>query len=170
MQKITLTAVSAAICSASILATTAVPGFTQQPTVAPPTKTAPMEQGITPPAKTAPMERGITPPSKADPAQRNTSPSPMAEQIKLSGEQQTKLVKLNRATSKKMNAVLTVAQKEQVKLALKQGKPPTISLTADQEVKVKEIQVSYLTQQDAILTPEQRQKVQQMRSQSTPKS
>ncbi len=170
MQKITLTAVSAAICSVSILAATAVPGFAQSPIGAPPAKTAPMEQGVTPPAKTAPIEQGVTPPAKAEPAQRNTSPAPMAEQIKLSGEQQTKLVKLNRATSKKMNAVLTTAQKEQVQLALKQGKPPTISLTADQEVKVKEIQVSYITQQDAILTPEQRQQVRQMRSQSTPKS
>ncbi len=155
MKKLTLTAVSTAICSLSIAASVVAPGFAQQPTTA------------TPASKTTPTTTPTTPASKAAPANTNTQSQPI-DQLKLTKEQQAKLVKLQQTVMQKKIAVLTPSQKEQVRLAAQQGKSPTLTLTTEQQNQLKAIYTAALAQQDAILTPEQKRKLQEINKQSTP--
>ena len=143
MRKLTLTALSTAICALSISATVVTPSFAQ-PTTAPST-------------------------SKTPPAATNTQ-SQLIEQLKLSKDQQTQLAKLEQTVSKKAIALLTPSQKEQIRLAMQQGKAPNLTLTAEQQMQLKAIQTAALSQRDAILTPEQKQKLQQLRKQYTRQS
>jgi Spy/CpxP family protein refolding chaperone len=100
-------------------------------------------------------------------AAQNKLPS-IEEQLKLTKEQQAKLVTLQKTVMQKKIAVLTPAQKEQVRVAMQQRKSPNLTLTVDQQNQLKAIQTAALAQQDAILTPEQKQKIQQMNKQSAP--
>jgi Spy/CpxP family protein refolding chaperone len=146
MKKITLTALSTVVCSLSIAANLAAPGFAQQqPTKTPTTKTAP-----------ATTPGGVNSQSQA------------VEQLKLTKDQQTKLLELQQSVMQKKIAVLTPAQKEQLKLAVKQGKPPSLSLTPAQQTQLQAIQTAAIAQQDAILTPEQKAKLVEMNKQTTP--
>ena len=146
MKKLTLTAVSTAILSLSIVATVATPSFAQQK---PTTTTSPA-------GKVAPA-----------PAGTNAQP-PSIEELKLTKEQQTKLVKLQQSVMQKKLAVLTPSQKEQVGIAMKQGKSPSLTLTLDQQNQLKAIQIAAIAQQDAILTPEQKLKLQKINQQYAP--
>ena len=149
MRKLTLTA-STAILALSIAATVAAPSFAQQPTT------------TTPPAtKAAPA------PAPA-PAPAGTNAPPSIEELKLTKDQQTKLVKLQQSVMQKKLAVLTPSQKEQVGIAMKQGKSPSLTLTVEQQNQLKAIQIAAIAQQDAILTPEQKQKLLKINQQYPP--
>lgn len=142
MKKITLTALSTVVCSLSIAANFAAPSFAQQqPTKTPTTKTAPA---------------GANAQSQA------------VEQLNLTKEQQTKLLELQQSVMQKKIAVLTPAQKEQLKLAVKQGKSPSLTLTPAQQTQLQAIQTAAIAQQDAILTPTQKAKLVEMNKQSAP--
>jgi periplasmic protein CpxP/Spy len=144
MKKFTLTAVSTAICSLSIAVTIAVaPSFAQSSPAAPATN------------KTAPAD--------------NNAQAQQIEQLKLTKEQQLKLAKLQQTFMQKKIAVLTPTQKEQVRVAIQQGKTPNLTLTAEQQSQLKAIYTATLAQQDAILTPEQKRKLQQLQTQSNPR-
>jgi periplasmic protein CpxP/Spy len=143
MRKFTLAALSTAICALSISASVVTPSFAQ--------------------STTTPTD------SKAAPAKTNTQ-SQLIEQLKLSEDQQMKLAKLEQTVSKKAIGLLTVDQKEQIKLAMQQGKAPNLKLTSEQQMQLKAIQTAALSQRDAILTTEQKQKLQQLRKQYTRQS
>jgi periplasmic protein CpxP/Spy len=145
MKKFALTAVSATICSLSLAVGIAAPSFAQQ-----------QPSMKSPASKTAP----------ATPAGANTQ-SPSIEQLKLTKDQQAKLVKLQQTVMQKKIAVLTPSQKEQVRVAMQQGKSPNLTLTTDQQNQLKAIQTAAIAQQDAILTPEQKQKLQEINKQYT---
>ena len=147
MKKLTLTAVSTAILSLLIAATVATPSFAQQK---PTTTTSPA-------GKVAPA-----------PAGTNAQP-PSIDELKLTKEQQTKLVKLQETVMQKRISVLTPSQQEQVRLAVKEGKSPSLTLTLDQQNQLKAIQTAAIAQQDAILTPAQKQKLQEINKQYAPK-
>jgi len=147
MKKLTLTAVSTAILSLSIAATVATPSFAQQK---PTTTTSPAD-------KVAPA-----------PAGTNAQP-PSIDELKLTNEQQTKLVKLQETVMQKRISVLTPSQQEQVRLAMKEGKSPNLTLTLEQQNQLKAIQTAAIAQQDAILTPAQKQKLQEINKQYAPK-
>lgn len=140
MKKFTLTAVSTVICSLSLAVSLAAPSFAQQtPTKTPTTKTAP----------------GGT----------NAQP-PTIEQLKLTKEQQSKLIDLQKSVMKKKIAVLTPSQRQEVQAAQQQGKAPNLTLTPAQESQLKAIQTAAIAQQNAILTPEQKLKLQEINKQS----
>lgn len=153
MRKLTLTA-STAILALSIAATVAAPSFAQQPTTTTPpaTKAAPA---------TAPAPAGTTAPA-------GTNAPPSIEELKLTKDQQTKLVKLQQSVMQKKLAVLTPSQKEQVGIAMKQGKSPSLTLTVEQQNQLKAIQIAAIAQQDAILTSEQKQKLLKINQQYPP--
>jgi periplasmic protein CpxP/Spy len=141
MKKFTLTTVSTAICALSLTASIVAPSFAQQT----PTTT-------TPATKTAPAGNNAQPPS--------------IEQLKLTKEQQAKLVELQKSVMKKKIAVLTPTQRQQVQAAMQQGKSPNLTLTPAQQSQLKAIQTAAIAQQDAILTAEQKQKLQEINKQS----
>lgn len=147
MKKLTLTAVSTAILSLSIASTVAAPSFAQPK---PTTTTSPA-------GKVAPA-----------PAGTNAQP-PSIDELKLTKEQQNKLVKLQETVMQKRISVLTPSQQEQVRLAVKEGKSPSLTLTLDQQKQLKAIQTAAIAQQQAILTPEQNQKLQEINKQYAPK-
>jgi Spy/CpxP family protein refolding chaperone len=150
MKKFNLTALSVAICGVSIVATATAPSLAQQSTTTPPATT-----------KTAPA-------TTSTPSSNGTNPQAQAiEQLKLTKDQQAKLVKLQQTVMQQKIAVLTPSQKEQVQLAMKQGKTPNLTLTADQQTQLKAIQAAAIAQQDAILTPEQKLKLQEINKQYT---
>ena len=101
------------------------------------------------------------------PAGTNAQP-PSIEELKLTKDQQTKLVKLQQSVMQKKLAVLTPSQKEQVGIAMKQGKSPSLTLTVEQQNQLKAIQIAAIAQQDAILTPEQKQKLLKIKQQYAP--
>jgi Spy/CpxP family protein refolding chaperone len=88
------------------------------------------------------------------------------EQLKLTKDQQAKLVELQQAVLQQKIAVLTPSQKEQVRVAMQQGKNPNLTLTQEQQIQLKAIQSAALTQQGTILTSEQKQKLQQINNQA----
>jgi Spy/CpxP family protein refolding chaperone len=141
MKNFTLTAVSTAIC-ASLTVSVAAPSFAQQT----PTTT-------TPATKTAPAGNNAQPPS--------------IEQLKLTKEQQAKLVELQKSVMKKKIAVLTPTQRQQVQAAMQQGKSPNLTLTPAQQSQLKAIQTAAIAQQDAILTSEQKLKLQEINKQNS---
>ena len=153
MKKLTLTALTTALCSLSIASVHVVPTVAQQPTVAP----------ATAPTGTP----GAAPTATPTPA---TNPqAQLIEQLKITKEQQVKLAKLELSVRQKNIAVLTPSQKEQLIAAKKEGKPPSFTLTDEQQKKLKAIYISALGQQEAILTPTQKQKLQEFNKQYAPK-
>ncbi len=145
MKKLTLTAVSTVICSLSIAVSQATPSFAQQT-----------------PAK--------TPATKPAPGGTNAQPPTIEQQLKLTKEQQTKLVDLQKSVMKKRIAVLTPIQRQEVQSAMQQGKAPNLTLTSAQEGQLKAIQTAAIAQQNAILTPEQKLKLQAINKQlATPR-
>lgn len=141
MNKLTLAAVTTALCSLSLVATHVTPSIAQQqPAVAP----APASAATNPQAQ-------------------------LIEQLKLTKEQQAKLAKLEQSFIQKKTAVLTPTQKEQVLLAMQQGKNPSLTLTTNQKSQLKAIYTSALAEQAAILTTEQKRKLQELNKQYAPK-
>jgi periplasmic protein CpxP/Spy len=153
MKKFTLTALKTALCSLSIAAAHVVPTVAQQPAVAP--AAAPTTSPNTTPA--------------AAPTPANNPQAQLIEQLKLTKDQQIKLEKVTQNFRQKYIAVFTPSQKEQLRTAMQQGKPPGFTLTADQETKLKSIFASASAQRDAIFTPEQKRKVQEFNKQYAPK-
>jgi Spy/CpxP family protein refolding chaperone len=153
MKKFTLTALTTALCSLSIVSTHVVPTVAQQPTVAP--ATAPTAAPTTAPA--------------ASPAPANNPQAQLIEQLKLTKDQQIKLEKVTQDFRQKYIAVFTPSQKEQLRIAMQQGKQPGFTLTSDQETKLKSIFASASAKRDAIFTPEQKRKVQEFNKQYAPK-
>ncbi len=149
MKKFTLTALTTALCSLSIVTTSVVPTVAQQPVVAP---------------KTAPSG---TPTAAPTPA--NNPQAQLIEQLKITKDQQIKLEKVTQTFRQKYIAVFTPSQKEQLKIAYQQGKQPGFKLTTEQENKLKAIFTTASAQRDAILTPEQKLKVQEFNKQYAPK-
>lgn len=141
MKKLTLAALTTALCSLSLAAIHVAPSVAQQqPAVAP------------------------------APASAATNPQvQLIEQLKLTKEQQAKLAKLEQSFIQKKTAVLTPTQKEQVLLAMQQGKNPSLTLTNTQKSQLKAIYTSALAEQAAILTTEQKQKLQELNKQYAPK-
>ena len=139
MKKFAFTALTTAICAFSIVAAPSTPSLAQQPTVAP----------------------------SAVPTPSTNPQSQLIEQLKITKDQQVKLAKLEQSFIQKKTAILTPTQKEQVLLAMQQGKPPALTLTATQKNQLKAIYVSALAEQDAILTPEQKLKIKELNKQYT---
>jgi periplasmic protein CpxP/Spy len=153
MKKLTLTALTTALCSVSIVSAHVVPAVAQQPTAAP-----------TAAPTTAPT---TTPPASRPPT--NNPQAQLIEQLKLTKDQQLKLEKVTQNFRQKYIAVFTPSQKEQLRTAMQQGKQPGFTLTTDQETKLKSIFASASAQRDAIFTPEQKRKVQEFNKQYAPK-
>lgn len=153
MKKFTLTALTTAFCSLSIVTTSVVPTVAQQPVVAP--KASP---SVTPAA---------TP--NAAPTPANNPQAQLIEQLKITKDQQIKLEKVTQTFRQKYIAVFTPSQKEQLKIAYQQGKQPGFKLTTEQETKLKAIFATASAQRDAIFTPEQKRKVQEFNKQYAPK-
>jgi flagellar biosynthesis/type III secretory pathway protein FliH len=157
MKKITLTALTTALCSLSISATSVVPTLAQQPIVAP--TTAPTAAPSGTPAATP----------NAAPIPANNPQAQLIEQLKITKDQQIKLEKVTQTFRQKYIAVFTPSQKEQLKIAYQQGKQPGFTLTTEQETKLKAIFATASAQRDAIFTPEQKRKVQEFNKQYAPK-
>lgn len=146
MKKLTLTAVSTALCTLSLAAISIAPSFAQA------TKTPTAQK---------------TPATTSTPANGNSNPQSQAvEQLKLTKDQQAKLVKLQQTVMQKKIAVLNPTQKQQLQQALKEGKNPSLTLTADQQTQLKAIQAAAIAEQNKILTPEQQAKLQEMNKQN----
>jgi Spy/CpxP family protein refolding chaperone len=103
------------------------------------------------------------------PAASTNPQAQLIEHLKITKDQQIKLLKLEQTVRQKNIAVLTPIQKQQLRAANQQGKPPSFTLTTKQQTKLNEIFIAALAQQDAILTPEQKQKLQELSKQYTPK-
>jgi Spy/CpxP family protein refolding chaperone len=149
MKKLTLTALSTALCSLSFVAISIAPSFAQA------TKT--------------PVAPKTTAPAPA-PASTNSSSNSQAqavEQLKLTKDQQAKLVKLQQTVMQKKIAVLNPTQKQQLQQAMKEGKNPSLTLTPDQQTQLKAIQSAAIAEQNKILTPEQQSKLQEMNKQNS---
>jgi Spy/CpxP family protein refolding chaperone len=145
MKKLTLTALSTALCSLSFVAISIAPSFAQA------TKT-PVAPKTTAPATT------------------NSSSNPQAqavEQLKLTKDQQAKLVKLQQTVMQKKIAVLNPTQKQQLQQAMKEGKNPSLTLSPEQQTQLKAIQSAAIAEQNKILTPEQQAKLQEMNKQNS---
>ncbi len=153
MKKLTLTALTTALCSISIVSTHVVSVVAQQPNVAPAAS----------PATTPPT----TPPAARPPA--NNPQAQLIEQLKLTKDQQLKLEKVTQNFRQKYIAVFTPSQKEQLRIAMQQGKQPGFTLTTEQETKLKSIFADASAKRDAIFTPEQKRKVQEFNKQYAPK-
>ena len=98
-----------------------------------------------------------------------TTPQPQpVDRLKLTKDQQAKLVKLGQTFMPKKMAVLTPSQKEKLAAAQQQGKAPDLALTAAQQNQLKTLYASALAQQDAILTPEQKRTLQELNKQYAP--
>jgi periplasmic protein CpxP/Spy len=149
MKKITLTAITTAICSFSIATSTIMPSVAQQPSAAP--TTAPT---------TAPA---------AAPTPANNPQAQLIEQLKITKDQKIKLDKLEQNFRQKYIAIFTPSQKEQLKIAYQQGKPPGFTLSPDQETKLKAVFTSVAAERDAIFTPEQKRKLQEFNKKYAPK-
>jgi periplasmic protein CpxP/Spy len=161
MKKLTLTALTTALCSLSIVSAHVVSAVAQQPTVTP--AAAPTN---------APAAAPTTAPTTTPPASRPPINNPQAqliEQLKLTKDQQIKLEKVTQNFRQKYIAVFTPSQKEQLRTAMQQGKQPGFTLTTDQEAKLKSIFATASAQRDAIFTPEQKRKVQEFNKQYAPK-
>ena len=102
------------------------------------------------------------------PAAPATAQPPAVDRLKLTKDQQAKLVKLGQTFMQKKMAVLTPSQKEKLAVAKQQGKAPDLALTADQQNQLKTLYASALAQQDAILTPEQKRTLQELNKQYAP--
>ena len=153
MKKLTLTALTTAVCSLSIVTTYVVPTVAQQPIVAP-TATPSSTPGATPNAAPIPA----------------TNPqAQLIEQLKITKDQQIKLEKVTQTFRQKYIAVFTPTQKEQLKIAYQQGKQPGFTLSTEQESKLKAIFATATAQRDAIFTPAQKQKLQEFNKQYAPK-
>jgi Spy/CpxP family protein refolding chaperone len=148
MKKLTLTALSTALCSLSFVAISIAPSFAQA------TKT--------------PVAPKTAAPATA-PATTNSSNSQAqaVEQLKLTKDQQAKLVKLQQTVMQKKIAVLNPTQKQQLQQAMKEGKNPSLTLTPDQQTQLKAIQSAAIAEQNKILTPEQQAKLQEMNKQNS---
>jgi periplasmic protein CpxP/Spy len=158
MKKLTLTALTTALCSLSIVSAHIFPTVAQQPTVAP--ATAPTAAPTTTTPTTTPA---------ASPTPAKNPQAQLIEQLKLTKDQQLKLEKVTQNFRQKYIAVFTPSQKEQLRTAMQQGKQPGFTLTTDQETKLKSIFASASAQRDAIFTPEQKRKVQEFNKQYAPK-
>ena len=98
-----------------------------------------------------------------------TTPQPQpVDRLKLTKDQQAKLVKLGQTFMQKKMAVLTPSQKEKLAAAQQQGKAPDLGLTAAQENQLKTLYISAIAKQDAILTPEQKRTLQELNKQYAP--
>lgn len=153
MKKFTLTTLTTALCCLTVVATHVAPTIAQQPTVAP--------------GKAPAVTPGSAP--TAAPAPANNPQAQLIEQLQLTKDQQVKLEKVSQSFRQKYIAVFTPSQKEQLRIAMQQGKQPGFTLTADQETKLKSIFASASAQRDAIFTPEQKRKVQEFNKQYAPK-
>lgn len=149
MKKLTLTALTTALCSISIVSTHVASAIAQQPAVAPAASST-----ATPPAARPPV---------------NNPQAQLIEQLKLTKDQQLKLEKVTQNFRQKYIAVFTPSQKEQLRIAMQQGKQPGFTLTTEQETKLKSIFADASAKRDAIFTPEQKRKVQEFNKQYAPK-
>jgi Spy/CpxP family protein refolding chaperone len=138
MKKFALTALSTAIYSLTMAVSSVAPTFAQQP---------------------------VAPVAPAAPA--TAQPQPI-DRLKLTKDQQTKLVKLGQNFMQKKMAVLTPIQKNKLAAAQQQGKAPDLALTTAQQNQLKKLYISALAQQDAILTTEQKQTLQELNKQYAP--
>lgn len=148
MKKLTLTALSTAICSLSLAAISIAPSFAQA------TKTPVAPKTTTAPANTNSSSSG-------------NSQAQAVEQLKLTKDQQAKLVKLQQTVMQKKIAVLNPTQKQQLQQAMKEGKNPSLTLTPEQQTQLKAIQSAAIAEQNKILTPEQQSKLQEMNKQNS---
>jgi Spy/CpxP family protein refolding chaperone len=147
MKKLTLTAISTALCSLSFVAISIAPSFAQA------TKT--------------PVTPKTTAPAPASTNSSSNSQAQAVEQLKLTKDQQAKLVKLQQTVMQKKIAVLNPTQKQQLQQAMKEGKNPSLTLTPEQQTQLKAIQSAAIAEQNKILTPEQQSKLQEMNKQNS---
>ena len=104
----------------------------------------------------------------ATPAAPATAQPQPVDRLKLTKDQQAKLVKLGQTFMQKKLAVLTPTQKEKLAAAQQQGKAPDLALTVAQQNQLKTLYLSALAQQDAILTVQQKRTLQELNKQYAP--
>jgi Spy/CpxP family protein refolding chaperone len=106
-------------------------------------------------------------PSVAPAAPTTAQPQPV-DRLKLTKDQQAKLVKLGQTFMQQRMAVLTPVQKQKLAVAQQQGKAPDLALTVAQQNQLKTLYASALAQQDAILTADQKRTLQELNKQYAP--
>jgi periplasmic protein CpxP/Spy len=89
----------------------------------------------------------------------------MGEKLNLTDAQKAQMKQIKEASRQKMDAVLTTAQKEQMRVAKQNKQKPNLNLSDEQKASLKAIREDSKRQMDAVLTPEQLQKLQALRQQ-----
>ncbi|PSB49088.1 P pilus assembly/Cpx signaling pathway, periplasmic inhibitor/zinc-resistance associated protein [Cyanosarcina cf. burmensis CCALA 770] len=101
-------------------------------------------------------------------AQAQDKIPPRLEKLGLTQEQRDKIAEIRRNTRTQIEAVMTPAQREQLKTVRESRQRrrealASLNLTPEQKTKMQQIRQSAKSQFDAVLTPQQQQQLQQMR-------
>ena len=101
-------------------------------------------------------------------AQAQDKIPPRFEKLGLTQEQKDKIAEIRRNTRTQIEAVMTPAQREQLKTVRESRQRrrealASLNLTPEQKTRLQQIRQSAKSQFDAVLTPEQQQQLQQMR-------
>ena len=102
-------------------------------------------------------------------AQQSGIPDPLTpSDLKLTGEQKTKIKAIQENYRSKIENILTNEQKNQLKTAREQGKDPrmvmqSLNLTDNQKQQLRTLRQSQRQEIDSVLTDEQKQQLQEMR-------
>ncbi|OWY66621.1 hypothetical protein B7486_35780 [cyanobacterium TDX16] len=101
-------------------------------------------------------------------AQAQDKVPPRFEKLGLTQEQRDKIAEIRRNTRAQIEAVMTPAQREQLKTIRESRQRrrealASLNLTPEQKTRMQQIRQSAKSQFDAVLTPEQQQQLQQMR-------
>jgi Spy/CpxP family protein refolding chaperone len=117
----------------------------------------------------APSSQTQQPPVSSAQAQQTGIPDPLTpSDLKLTGEQKTKIKAIQENYRSKIENILTNEQKNQLKTAREQGKDPrtlmqSLNLTDNQKQQLKTLRQSQRQELDSVLTDEQKQQLQEMR-------
>jgi periplasmic protein CpxP/Spy len=89
------------------------------------------------------------------------------EQLGLTDAQKTQLKEIRENSKSQIEAVLTPAQREQLKTSMQSGERKrgfaSLNLTSEQKTQIREIKQSSRQKMQAVLTPEQQEQLKQMR-------
>lgn len=86
-------------------------------------------------------------------------------QLNLTDAQKAQIQKIHESKRQQMDAILTSAQKEQLRVARAQGQRANLNLTEDQKAKMKAVHTAAKSEMEAVLTAEQKQKLQELKQQ-----
>ncbi|MBW4667885.1 MAG: P pilus assembly/Cpx signaling pathway, periplasmic inhibitor/zinc-resistance associated protein [Cyanomargarita calcarea GSE-NOS-MK-12-04C] len=103
------------------------------------------------------------PPQQVAPAQKKDA----FERLGLTDAQKTQLKEIRENSKSQIEAILTPAQREQLKTAIQSGERKrgfaSLNLTSEQKTQIREIKQSSRQKMEAVLTPEQQEQLKQMR-------